>query len=155
MFLEETIGSLDAEADSGVSTDETDYMEPSKLPGTQPKRDPLPQGELATGAPALFAKGLSGQAAFPGQGGSMAPVSCMGGAKAAWFCHSGERWLDAAIWGGQQLRFLVRGSCWQIASEGSSAAGQSIFAGALNRLTQTNKAPCSTCALTNPKYPLA
>ncbi|PKK23080.1 hypothetical protein A306_00007411, partial [Columba livia] len=51
MFLEETIGSLDAEADSGVSTDETDYMEPSKLPGTQPKRDPLPQ-DLEKGAPA-------------------------------------------------------------------------------------------------------
>ncbi|XP_009077954.1 PREDICTED: specifically androgen-regulated gene protein [Acanthisitta chloris] len=41
--LEETIGSLDAEADSGVSTDETDYAEPSKLPGMWPKRDPVPQ----------------------------------------------------------------------------------------------------------------
>ncbi|XP_008941402.1 PREDICTED: specifically androgen-regulated gene protein [Merops nubicus] len=39
MFLEETIGSLDAEADSGVSTDDTDYVEPSKLPGTWRKRD--------------------------------------------------------------------------------------------------------------------
>lgn len=58
MFLEETIGSLDAEADSGVSTDETDYVEPSKLPETWPKRDPLPRGELETGAPALFAKAL-------------------------------------------------------------------------------------------------
>ncbi|NXK34281.1 SARG protein, partial [Piprites chloris] len=41
MFLEETIGSLDAEADSGVSIDETDYAEPSKLPGTWPKKDPM------------------------------------------------------------------------------------------------------------------
>lgn len=30
MFLEETIGSLDAEGDSGVSTDDTDYGEPSR-----------------------------------------------------------------------------------------------------------------------------
>ncbi|XP_009886574.1 PREDICTED: specifically androgen-regulated gene protein [Charadrius vociferus] len=43
MFLEETIGSLDAEADSGVSTDETDHVEPSKLPRTWPKRDAVPQ----------------------------------------------------------------------------------------------------------------
>ncbi|XP_009576255.1 PREDICTED: specifically androgen-regulated gene protein, partial [Fulmarus glacialis] len=50
MFLEETIGSLDAEADSGVSTDETDYGEPSKLPGTWLKRDSLPW-ELENGAP--------------------------------------------------------------------------------------------------------
>ncbi|XP_019325862.1 PREDICTED: specifically androgen-regulated gene protein [Aptenodytes forsteri] len=50
MFLEETIGSLDAEADSGVSTDETDYVEPSKLPGTWPKRDSVPQ-DLENGAP--------------------------------------------------------------------------------------------------------
>ncbi|KAM6311000.1 specifically androgen-regulated gene protein [Podargus strigoides] len=49
MFLEETIGSLDAEADSGVSTDETDYMEPSKL-RTWPKRDSVPQ-DLENGAP--------------------------------------------------------------------------------------------------------
>ncbi|XP_009463946.1 PREDICTED: specifically androgen-regulated gene protein [Nipponia nippon] len=40
---EETIGSLDAEADSGVSTDDTDYVEPSKLPGTWPKRDSIPR----------------------------------------------------------------------------------------------------------------
>ncbi|XP_065505683.1 specifically androgen-regulated gene protein [Caloenas nicobarica] len=51
MFLEETIGSLDAEADSGVSTDETDSVEPSKLPGTWPKRDSLPR-DLENGAPA-------------------------------------------------------------------------------------------------------
>ncbi|XP_061869640.1 specifically androgen-regulated gene protein [Colius striatus] len=50
MFLEETIGSLDAEADSGVSTDETDYVEPSKLPRTQPQRDSIPQ-DLENGAP--------------------------------------------------------------------------------------------------------
>ncbi|XP_075299092.1 specifically androgen-regulated gene protein [Opisthocomus hoazin] len=50
MFLEETIGSLDAEADSGVSTDETDYVEPSKLPGTWPKRDSVPQ-DLENWAP--------------------------------------------------------------------------------------------------------
>ncbi|KAM6192197.1 specifically androgen-regulated gene protein [Sarcoramphus papa] len=50
MFLEETIGSLDAEADSGVSTDETDYVEPSRLPGTWPKRDAVPQ-DLENGAP--------------------------------------------------------------------------------------------------------
>ncbi|KAM9217266.1 specifically androgen-regulated gene protein [Leptosomus discolor] len=50
MFLEETIGSLDAEADSGVSTDETDYVEPSKVPGTWLKRDALPQ-DLENGAP--------------------------------------------------------------------------------------------------------
>uniref|UniRef100_A0A8B9PRN1 Chromosome 1 open reading frame 116 n=1 Tax=Apteryx owenii TaxID=8824 RepID=A0A8B9PRN1_APTOW len=43
MFLEETIGSLDAEADSGVSTDETDSAEPAKLPGTWPKRDSGPR----------------------------------------------------------------------------------------------------------------
>ncbi|NWH71149.1 SARG protein, partial [Piaya cayana] len=45
MFLEETIGSLDAEADSGVSTDETDPVEPSQLPGTQAKRDSAHQGK--------------------------------------------------------------------------------------------------------------
>ncbi|XP_054659557.1 specifically androgen-regulated gene protein isoform X1 [Grus americana] len=52
MFLEETIGSLDAEADSGVSTDETDYVEPSKLPGTWSKRDSGPR-DLENGAPSL------------------------------------------------------------------------------------------------------
>lgn len=69
MFLEETIGSLDAEADSGVSTDGTDYVEPSKLPGTWPKRDSIPQGKLESRAPAFFAKGLSGWGAFPWQAG--------------------------------------------------------------------------------------
>ncbi|KYO21597.1 specifically androgen-regulated protein [Alligator mississippiensis] len=41
MFLEETIDSLDAEADSGVSTDETDYAEPSKA---WSKREVIPKG---------------------------------------------------------------------------------------------------------------
>ncbi|XP_071434916.1 specifically androgen-regulated gene protein [Pithys albifrons albifrons] len=50
MFLEETIGSLDAEADSGVSTDETEYAEPSKLPGMWPKKDPMGR-DLGNGAP--------------------------------------------------------------------------------------------------------
>ncbi|XP_054032455.1 specifically androgen-regulated gene protein [Dryobates pubescens] len=49
MFLEETIGSLDAEADSGVSTDETDYVEPSKLPGMWRRRDSSGQ-DLENGA---------------------------------------------------------------------------------------------------------
>ncbi|XP_068015725.1 specifically androgen-regulated gene protein isoform X2 [Melanerpes formicivorus] len=49
MFLEETIGSLDAEADSGVSTDETDYVEPSKLPGMWRRRDSRGQ-DLENGA---------------------------------------------------------------------------------------------------------
>lgn len=48
MFLEETIGSLDAEADSGVSTDDTDQVEPSKLPRTWPKRDAVPRGKPDT-----------------------------------------------------------------------------------------------------------
>ncbi|NXG64439.1 SARG protein, partial [Hemiprocne comata] len=68
MFLEETIGSLDAEADSGVSTDETDYTEPSKLPGTWPKRDSVPQE-----------KGPGHQAVPPWQAGrSIAPVLHLG-----------------------------------------------------------------------------
>ncbi|KFQ54321.1 Specifically androgen-regulated gene protein [Pelecanus crispus] len=50
MFLAETIGSLDTEADSGVSTDETNYVAPSKLPGTWPKRDSVPR-DLENGAP--------------------------------------------------------------------------------------------------------
>ncbi|NWX33962.1 SARG protein, partial [Notiomystis cincta] len=41
MFLEETIGSLDAEGDSGVSTDDTDYGEPSK-----PRKGPGPRGKM-------------------------------------------------------------------------------------------------------------
>ncbi|NXD43065.1 SARG protein, partial [Copsychus sechellarum] len=43
MFLEETIGSLDAEGDSGVSTDDTDYGEPPK-----PRKGLVPRGELET-----------------------------------------------------------------------------------------------------------
>ncbi|KAM6457087.1 specifically androgen-regulated gene protein isoform 1-T4 [Liasis olivaceus] len=39
MFLEETLHSLDTEADSGLSTDETEAVEPSKLPRTWPTRD--------------------------------------------------------------------------------------------------------------------
>ncbi|XP_053943830.1 specifically androgen-regulated gene protein isoform X2 [Cuculus canorus] len=50
MFLEETIGSLDAEADSGVSTDDADYVEPSKLPGMRSKRDSAHQ-DVENGAP--------------------------------------------------------------------------------------------------------
>lgn len=49
MFLEETIGSLDAEADSGVSTDETDYAEASQLPRARLKKDSAPQGKLGIG----------------------------------------------------------------------------------------------------------
>ncbi|RLV86628.1 hypothetical protein DV515_00015849 [Chloebia gouldiae] len=43
MFLEETIGSLDAEGDSGVSTDDTDYGEPSK-----PRKGPVPRVSVTT-----------------------------------------------------------------------------------------------------------
>ncbi|XP_067387826.1 specifically androgen-regulated gene protein isoform X2 [Emydura macquarii macquarii] len=50
MFLEETIDSLDTEADSGVSADETDYAEHSNLPGTWPKRDVVPKN-LDNGSP--------------------------------------------------------------------------------------------------------
>ncbi|XP_070601662.1 specifically androgen-regulated gene protein [Erythrolamprus reginae] len=39
MFLEETLHSLDAEADSGLSTDEAEAAEVSKLPRTWPTRD--------------------------------------------------------------------------------------------------------------------
>ncbi|NXG48158.1 SARG protein, partial [Psilopogon haemacephalus] len=60
MFLEETIGSLDTEADSGVSTDETDYVEPSKLPGMWRKRDSSAQGKPGQAVlQPLVAKGLS------------------------------------------------------------------------------------------------
>lgn len=50
LFLEETIDSLDTEADSGVSADETDYAERSKLPRTWPKRDAVPKN-LDNGSP--------------------------------------------------------------------------------------------------------
>ncbi|XP_063153537.1 specifically androgen-regulated gene protein [Candoia aspera] len=39
MFLEETLHSLDTEADSGISVDEAEAVEPSKLPRTWPTRD--------------------------------------------------------------------------------------------------------------------
>ncbi|NXN98958.1 SARG protein, partial [Rhinopomastus cyanomelas] len=51
MFLEETIGSLDAEADSGVSTDDTDYVEPSRLPGTWRRRGSSTLGRQAGNLP--------------------------------------------------------------------------------------------------------
>ncbi|NXD27498.1 SARG protein, partial [Spelaeornis formosus] len=60
MFLEETIGSLDAEGDSGVSTDDTDSGEPSK-----PRRGPMARGELET----LLPKGCS----WPSNDGSEEP----------------------------------------------------------------------------------
>lgn len=69
MFLEETIGSLDAEADSGVSTDETDYVEPSKLPRTWLKSNSIPQGKLETCAPALVCKGTFWLGCVPLQAG--------------------------------------------------------------------------------------
>ncbi|KFQ44964.1 Specifically androgen-regulated gene protein [Nestor notabilis] len=78
MFLEETIGSLDAEADSGVSTDETDCMEPSKLPGTQPKRDSITR-DLENGAPALRhtaeQKSSKSPSAFPSSAPAVVPSS--------------------------------------------------------------------------------
>ncbi|NXU76094.1 SARG protein, partial [Oreotrochilus melanogaster] len=66
MFLEETIGSLDAEADSGVSTDATDHRDPSKLPRTHPKRDSIPQGKLI---PSLPQEGTFSPGWFPRQAG--------------------------------------------------------------------------------------
>ncbi|NWS77465.1 SARG protein, partial [Crotophaga sulcirostris] len=108
MFLEETIGSLDAEADSGVSTDETDYVEPSKVPGTRPKRDSVPQGKLEIiksyelwvtrdlknhsvpnremCAPALVSKGTfsSGCVPLAGREGALPQVSPQGKLKPAY-----------------------------------------------------------------------
>ncbi|XP_072212098.1 specifically androgen-regulated gene protein [Excalfactoria chinensis] len=80
MFLEETIGSLDAEADSGVSTDETDYAEASRLPRARLKRDSAPQ-DLEKGAPpgstaqhhAADQKGTEGSSGFPSSAPAMAP----------------------------------------------------------------------------------
>lgn len=76
MFLEETIGSLDAEADSGVSTDETEYMEPSRLPRTQPKRDSVTRG-LENGAPQHAAEQKSSKtpSAFPSSAPAVVPSS--------------------------------------------------------------------------------
>uniref|UniRef100_A0A8D0GLM4 Chromosome 1 open reading frame 116 n=1 Tax=Sphenodon punctatus TaxID=8508 RepID=A0A8D0GLM4_SPHPU len=45
MFFEETLESLDADADSGLSTDEADNAESSKLPRTWPMRDIVPKGK--------------------------------------------------------------------------------------------------------------
>ncbi|NXE39576.1 SARG protein, partial [Ptilorrhoa leucosticta] len=59
MFLEETIGSLDAEGDSGVSTDDTDSGEPSK-----PRKGPAPRGKLET-----LLQGRNVPRECPGQGG--------------------------------------------------------------------------------------
>ncbi|NWS96979.1 SARG protein, partial [Mionectes macconnelli] len=80
MFLEETIGSLDAEADSGVSTDETDYAEPSKLPGMRPKKDLVGQGKLGMLLQDLCAEGMSGgERSLGREGRSRAPVLCVCG----------------------------------------------------------------------------
>jgi len=89
MFLEETIGSLDAEADSGVSTDETDYVEPSKLPGTWPKRDSVPQGKLEIRAPALVCERTFSLGCVPlaGGEGALPRFSSRGELKAAYFHH--------------------------------------------------------------------
>lgn len=45
MFLQETLDSLDAEADSGLSTDEAETAEPSRHPRTWPQRE-NPKGKL-------------------------------------------------------------------------------------------------------------
>ncbi|XP_059723910.1 specifically androgen-regulated gene protein isoform X3 [Haemorhous mexicanus] len=78
MFLEETIGSLDAEGDSGVSTDDTDYGEPSK-----PRKGPVPRDlgirtppasrAQQRGAAERSGKSISAPAAAPGPGYSSLP----------------------------------------------------------------------------------
>ncbi|XP_042740343.1 specifically androgen-regulated gene protein [Lagopus leucura] len=80
MFLEETIGSLDAEADSGVSTDETDYAEASQLPRARLKRDSAPQDlekrdppERSAQQHAADQKGTEGSSSFPSSAPAMAP----------------------------------------------------------------------------------
>ncbi|NWR86822.1 SARG protein, partial [Furnarius figulus] len=122
MFLEETIGSLDAEADSGVSTDETDYAEPSKLPGMWPKKDPMGRGKLETLLQDICAKG-----AFPWQGGREQCPSFM------------------VCVGSQTSRAPTssphsHGQAW---SKVSRTTGHSIFTHAPNSLTQINQAPQS------------
>ncbi|KAM9369462.1 specifically androgen-regulated gene protein [Phaethornis superciliosus] len=80
MFLEETIGSLDAEADSGVSTDNMDHKDPSKLPRTRPKRGSIPQ-DVENGARPLSrgqqhaAEQMSGKniSTFPSTAPAVAP----------------------------------------------------------------------------------
>ncbi|XP_018777780.1 specifically androgen-regulated gene protein isoform X1 [Serinus canaria] len=71
MFLEETIGSLDAEGDSGVSTDDTDSGEPSK-----PRKGPVPR-DLGNRTPpasrAQSGKSIPAPAAAPGPGYSSLP----------------------------------------------------------------------------------
>ncbi|NXK89792.1 SARG protein, partial [Formicarius rufipectus] len=132
MFLEETIGSLDAEADSGVSTDETDYAEPSKLPGTWPKKEPMARGKVAT-----LLQDLCAQGAFPWQGGSSAPVLWGGKVQPGDFHHSGE----AARKIGHQLPSpSPRGQVW---SKVSRTTGHSILTHAPNRLTRLSQAPHS------------
>ncbi|NXE92806.1 SARG protein, partial [Menura novaehollandiae] len=121
MFLEETIGSLDAEGDSGVSTDDTDYAEPSKPPGMWPKKDPVPRGNVSWGA-------------FPWQGGQGQCPSLMR-----------YRWFPSLGAGSESSRAPThspssQGQAW---SKLSRTTGQSIFAHALSRLTQINEAPHS------------
>lgn len=62
MFLEETIGSLDAEGDSGVSTDDADYGEPSK-----PRKGAVPRGKLEAPVQPGCAKGTP----LAGRGGAV------------------------------------------------------------------------------------
>lgn len=89
MFLEETIGSLDAEADSGVSTDETDHVEPSKLPRTWPKRDSVPRGELQTALqPCLQRDFHAGCVPLAGREGALPRFYSRGKLKPACFRHS-------------------------------------------------------------------
>ncbi|NXM26086.1 SARG protein, partial [Oxyruncus cristatus] len=93
MFLEETIGSLDAEADSGVSTDETGCAEPSKLPGMWPKKDPVGQGKLETLLQDLRAEGMS-----RGQGGEEQCPSFMCVVRHSQVI-SITRWSQGELWG--------------------------------------------------------
>ncbi|CAN8200201.1 unnamed protein product [Coccothraustes coccothraustes] len=78
MFLEETIGSLDAEGDSGVSTDDTDYGEPSKprkgpVPRDLGNRTPPASRAQQRGAEERSGKSISAPAAAPGPGYSSLP----------------------------------------------------------------------------------
>lgn len=45
LFLEETIGSLDTEADSGLSTDESEQPVTPRGPRALPTAQPAPQGK--------------------------------------------------------------------------------------------------------------
>ncbi|NXS24955.1 SARG protein, partial [Mystacornis crossleyi] len=80
MFLEETIGSLDAEGDSGVSTDDTDSGEPAR-----PRKGPVPRGKLETLLQPGRARGMSlagragqGPGWGGGAGGSHRPAAAAG-----------------------------------------------------------------------------